>query len=359
LSVALVGVLLAPVPAFSGSTTPHRILHDFNGDGMSDVGLVNETGGGNDGLLRNLMMNGVTLDSAAFPTLLPTDIEASGCGNFNGDAGTQTEILTRKVADPNTGLVRIYTLNGTGTATTKSDFIASVPANMQLLGVGNLDNSGPDDLAYWNSSTGLVRVFLLGDDGGGNIIVSNTCFPATIPQSPQPFNGLGVGDADGDGFDDLWAIQDASGSNPGLVRIFLLESDGGGCVQVKNSTFPVQVDLTKFATRGIAPNNPDDDRADLVLQNTSTGLVRIERISANAAGVQGTVFPIPQDPSLTVTGVGDYDGLNQNDVSTRNLGSGLLRTFLLDAAGDNVSTSGFPANPSTNLTVYNNEPVLP
>jgi hypothetical protein len=330
----------------AGSTGGTPLIGNFNGDNTSDVGLV-KTANPNDGLLRVLLMQGLVIANSGFPALLAADFEATGAGNFNGDANDQSEILVRKLAGANAGLVRIIVLNAAGTGVASNAFPAVVSSDYRLIGVGDLDNDGNDDLAYIKTNApnqGLVRVLLL----NANLTVKSNGFPSLL----TGYSGLGVADANGDGRADIFAIKTGA-PNQGLVRILVMGATG---LTVDSNQFPTIKPAT-LNIEALAFNNADS-RADIVMRNPTTGLVRIARVGPNAASIESNAFPAVLGVGFEVVGGGDFDGLNQSDVLARQstgANTGLLRIVLLNAAGDGVSNAGFPANPGSTFAVIQNE----
>ncbi len=346
---ALVGVFLAAGSSHAGPPpVGDLITYDFNGDGKSDL-LFEKTVAPNIGLMQVKMMDGIVASATTFPTTLPAGQEASGAGNFNGGS-VNDELLARKTTAPNQGIVRMLNLNAAGTATTSSVFPVTLPVAFTLVGVGDVDADGNDDLVYSNTTTGLVRVVFMNAD----LTVKASAFPATFPAG---FVGAGVADVNGDGNADIIARK-AVAPSLGLVRVFIMSANG---LTVASSAFPFTIPAG-FELRGVATLN-DDLLADYAMEKTAApaGLVRLSLSAVGGATIASSTFPLTLAAGTSIVALGNYDGVGHNDLAARKAAApnaGLVRIILLNTAATAVSSSGFPATvPPEFRSVANVDPL--
>ncbi len=335
---ALSSAFLVAATSYAGPPPPTgAITYDFNGDGKSDL-LFEKTVAPNIGLMQIKLMDGVIATSTTFPTTLSTGQEASGAGNFNGGSAN-AELLARKTVAPNLGIVRMLNLNAGGTAVTSSAFPVTPGVEFQLVGVGDVDADGNDDLVYFKASganTGLVRVIFM----NANLTVKASTFPANFPAG---FVGAGVADVNGDGNADIIARKSGA-PNQGLVRVFLMSADG---LTVASSTFPFTIP-TGFELRGIAPLN-NDALADFAMEKTvapSVGLIRLSMTAAGGGSISTSTFPLTLGAGFNLVALGNYDGVDHNDLAARKFVApslGLMRVILHNTDATAPASSGFPA----------------
>jgi hypothetical protein len=356
-SIALAALLFVlPGVAFAGATGGgSEADYDFNNDTKSDV-LLNKFVAPNIGLLQTLIIDGTAQIDSGFPTILPVEYEVSGAGNFSGTG--QADILSRKVIAPNLGLLRVQTLDAAGTLVTGSVFPTLVDPAYTLIGIGDLDGNGKDDLAYAKTTEpniGLIRVYLFSDAGDRTIM--GTGFPGAVSAGNA---GVGLSDVDGDGLADIVTIKTVV-PNLGLVRAFLTAPGG---ITVSSSTFPTITPPT-YQLSGVVPldNGAGLATADFAFEKIAApnvGLIQAQYTAPGGAAILGSpAFPVLLVTPFTISSLGDFDGMNQTDLGARNPVSGVMRNYILDATGQTSSLNGFPSAPATTYEVVENRPVLP
>ena len=174
---------------------------DFNGDGFSDIVWRRDDGAFTDWLGQ---ANGgfVSNDANAW-TILTTDWQVGGTGDFNGDG--RTDILWRRVDGAFTNwLAQMGQANGGFVSNDANAWHSDIGLDWRIAGVGDINGDGRDDV-LWRRDDGAFTDWLGQTDGG---FVSNDA-SAWRTDIPTAWNLAGVGDFNGDGRDDvLWATDD-------------------------------------------------------------------------------------------------------------------------------------------------------
>ncbi len=143
-------------PVYPAGTNPtDMVAHDFNGDGLQDIAITNQTTPGKVSVLLNTG-GGVFGAATSFPTggSSPSSIAA---GDVNGDG--RTDLV---VTNLDSGTVAI--LRGSGTGLFRRPVAFAVGPTPIALSMADWDGDGILDLAVANNVSGLVSIF----DGVGN-----------------------------------------------------------------------------------------------------------------------------------------------------------------------------------------------
>lgn len=158
---------------------------DFNGDGVADVLTVQSDGTLGAWLIQNGQIS-------AAPTLgtVPADVKVAAIGNFNGNGiddifwqNTSSGQIGEWLMDP----------HGSGQITS-APALGIQPADLQILGAGDFNGDGTDDI-FWRESDGTVGEWLM---SGGQISRG-----ITLGSTPAGLQILGFGDFTGNGTDDV------------------------------------------------------------------------------------------------------------------------------------------------------------
>ena len=177
------------------------VRNDFNGDGRSDILWRNV-----DGQLSNWLgtaTGGFVQNNANAAAVVPVAWQVVGTGDFNGDG--RDDILWRN----SDGTVS----NWLGTATggfTPNDAIAArfVPTSWFVVGTGDFNGDGRDDI-LWRNTNGQISNWL-GQTNGGFVL--NDAIALTNVDTA--WHVVGTGDFNGDGRDDiLWRNDNGQLSN--------------------------------------------------------------------------------------------------------------------------------------------------
>jgi len=174
---------------------------DFNGDGRDDILWRNV-----DGQISNWLATasgGYTPNNANAAAVVPTAWHVVGTGDFNGDG--RDDILWRH----NDGTISNWLGTAAGGFTPNdTNAAAPVPTAWHVAGVGDFNGDGRDDI-LWRNDDGQLSNWLGTATGG--FTPNNANAAAIVPTAWQV---IGTGDFNGDGRDDiLWRHSDGTLSN--------------------------------------------------------------------------------------------------------------------------------------------------
>jgi len=217
---------------YATGTHPQAVaVGDFNGDGIPDIAVANNSSANVNVFLGNA--NGTfTLQSS--PTV-GSHPSAIAVGDFNGDGNLDLVIA-------NNGVGTITVLLGNGTGNFPTTYTYSVGSYPQSVAVGDFNGDGIPDLAVANASSSTVSVLLGNGDG-----TFQTAVPYSTGTGPQ---SVAIGDFRGDGKLDL-AV-----ANYGVNTVSVLLGNGDGTFQTRipyaTGTYSFSVAVGDFNGDGIS-----------------------------------------------------------------------------------------------------------
>jgi FG-GAP-like repeat len=304
------GQKLQPPPGGIGSATA-AIVHDFNGDALSDIAWRDGSGD----VVSWLMSSMLATSSGALGNV-PTSWSIVGQRDFDGD-GT-TDLLWRD----SSGNTAIWFMNGTVIAASAS--VGNVPTAWSVIATGDFNGDGKGDI-LWRDSSSNLAVWLM----NGAAVVSS----GLLGHVPSTWSVVGTGDFNGDGTSDLlW--RDSSGD----TAIWFMKG-----VQVSSSegvgTIP-----TSWSVVGTGDFN-GDNRSDIVWRDTG-GNTSIWLMNGAAVLSAGGLGNLPT--TWSIVEVGDYNGDGMSDLVWRDSSGNTAIWFMNGTA---IAFTGGVGNIPTAWTV--------
>ena len=327
LSSAIAGRLVASAAAGGGvqiAIQPIDAANDFNGDGRSDILWRNVTTGQVSDWLGQANGGFVGNDANAFATV-PTSWTIVGTGDFNGDG--RDDILWRN----SNGQLSDWlgTANG-GFTPNDANALTTVATIWSVVGTGDFNGDGRDDI-LWRNSNGQLSDWL-GQANGG--FVGNDA--AAFTTVPTNWHVAGVGDFNGDGRDDILWRNDA-----GQLSDWLGQTNGGFTPNDANAFASAPTSWHIVGTGDFNGDGRDD-----ILWRSDAGQLSNWLGQANGGFVGNDANAFTTVPtSWTVVAVGDYNGDGRDDILWRN-SNGQLSDWLGNANGGFTPNDG---NASTNV----------
>jgi len=292
-------------------------LHDFDGDGRSDVLWQNDSGQA--GLW---LMNGATILSGPTVGGNPgTSWHVIGSGDFNGDG--YADFLWQN----DNGQAAIWLMNGST--------ILSGPAvgpnsgySWHVKSAGDFDGDGKADI-LWQNDSGQVGIWLM----NGTTVLSG---PAVGNNSDPSWHVIGTGDFDGNGKADiLW--QNDSGqagfwfmNGTNVISGPTVGGNPGPSWHVKG-----------------AGDFDGDGKSDILWQNDSgqVGIWLMNGATVRTSPAVGNNL----DPSWQVKGTGDINGDGMADIIWQNT-NGQAGAWLMSSTNV-LSAPAIGANPGTSWQI--------
>ena len=216
---------------------------DFNGDNKDDILWRNDSGTIRDWL--GTATGGFTDNALNTGAGVSTSWTVAGTGDFNGDG--KDDILWRNA---DTGAVSNWLGSATGGFTDNyNNARSSAPLSWQIAAIGDFNGDGKGDILWRNTSTGVVTDWL-GTATGGFTDNYNAA-RASVPLSWQI---VGSGDFNGDGKDDiLWR-----NTGTGVITDWLGTASGGFSDNFNNSHAGVPTNWTIAGTGDFNGDGKDD-----------------------------------------------------------------------------------------------------
>lgn len=314
---------------------------DFNGDGRDDIlwrntvtGQISNWLGESDG--------GFFINDGAALFTASTSTQVIAIGDFDGDSFA--DLLLRNVDNGVIG-VRLGTPSGAFTLDSnfsRGGFGNEVDVAWTVLGAGDFNGDGRDDLLWRNTQTGAISNWL--GSSNGDWVVNDAAALTTALASE---NFVGIGDFNGDGRDDIVTVFN-SGSVGSYTLSFVLPN---GALEPEDpfTGFGIPLD---WQIAGVGDFN-GDGRDDLLWRNSVTGAVS-NWLYAGGLGT-GTFLindavAMRQVPNnWNVVDVADYNGDGRDDILWRNADTGALSDWL------GIANGGFAINDAAALTIVSTQ----
>ena len=338
----------------AGGNAGSVAVGDFNRDGKADLAVANYSGGNVSVLLGN--GNGTFQAAVNYPA--GADPSAVAVGDFNGDGK-----LDLAVANAAGGNLSVLLGKGDGTFQAASNY--STGSNPQSVATGDFNGDGRADLAVANFLSNNVSVLLgaaprspfdFDRDGHADVIWEEpkvgwaqvwyldcpACSPplgAANLTKANPWNIVGIGDFDGNGYPDVVWQDPVSGA----VQVWYLGSTGG---------------VTLLGAANITTKNPwrvvsiadfnQDGHPDLLWQDTASGHAQIWYLG----GPQGITLlgavDLTKSNSWNIVGTGDFNRDGYPDVLWQDPASGTVQIWYM--GGATAGAQGSVLQSAVNLT---------
>lgn len=295
-------------------TDLQSIHNDFNGDGRSDILWANDNGAVFD--LLGTANGGFTNNGDYSSLNLGTGWHVAGTADLNGDG--KADMLLRN--DNGAIFDLLGTANGGFTNNGDASFV-SVATSWHVAGTGDFNGDGRDDI-LWRNDNGTIYD-MLGTANGG---VTNNGDQSSITVGTA-WHVAGIGDFNNDGRDDiLWR------NDNGAIFDMLGTSTGGFVNNGDNSSVNMP---TSWHVAGIGDFNGDG--FDDILWRNDSGAIYDMLGRANGAFVSnGDNSSVNVDNSWHLASVADFNGDGRSDILWRN-DSGAAFDMLATANGGFVN----------------------
>jgi hypothetical protein len=237
---------------------------DFNGDGFADI-IWRDTANGKNYVWY--LENGVPAASIELLSVEDPNYSIAGTGDFDAD-GKEDDLVWLNTGGGTTFWFTEFLFSGSAVVD-GSNALPVVGDSWDLQGVGDFDGDGyQDDLFWYQASTRNSSIWYTDNGqlvGGGAV--------AATQSLNENWAVSGVGDFDADGLQDdlIWRNQQA-----GINIIWLM--DGTTAM----SSLPLQNPGSNWSLGGVSDFDGDSIPDDLLWRNTSTGVLSIWFMEGNA-----------------------------------------------------------------------------
>jgi len=247
-----------------------------------------------------------------------TPIVVNPHSNFNADESA--DIVWRNTT---TGENFTWLLDA-GSPVGFSPILSELTLAWEIEGVGDFDGDGrEDDLAWYNSTTGQSYIWNT-EDVGGQLVITGANDTGIIPAAGWQL--AGVGDFDGDGFQDDLVWQ-----RPETGEAYIWDLDDGVVVGGGDLSQGAPVDPA-WHIGGVTSFDEDGIQDDVLWQNTVTGEVAIWTTENNQATGYFSIAVL-DDLNWKLQGASDFDNDgNPDDILWQNTASGQVLIWNMDGA---------------------------
>jgi hypothetical protein len=288
--------------AFTVTATPKLIVSDFNGDGKTDLLLLNNTTGG----LYICEMNGAQIGVNALSGTLTAGWHYGGLGDFNADRKSDWVLL-------NDATHQVYVCEMDGTAIGTNGVVANVRADLgwYYKGLGDFNNDGKSDLILFNDLTHGVYIcemdgLTMGANGLSGTIDAGWAYKT-------------LGDFNGDDKDDFLFLNDTTHG----VKVWQMD----GTAKVDDQTVGTIDAAAGWRFKDTADFN-GDGKTDLLLLNDANNHVMIWQMNGTSAATQVDLGAAPG--GFHFADKGDFNGDGKTDLMFVNDTNGDVKVWQMN-----------------------------
>ena len=206
-------------------------------------------------------------------------------------------------------------MNGTAILNQGGIDVVSPSSNWVVKGIGDFDGDGKADILWQNTTSGEVYIWLM--DG------TTSTSQAEVSVVP-PSTGwviAGVGDFNDDGKADILWQNTISGE----VYLWLMN----GTTIASQGPVQTVAPSSGWVIAGVGDFN-DDGNADILWQNTGSGLVYIWLMNGTTILSQAAVATVAPSSGWVIQGVGDFNDDGSSDILWQNTTSGEVYLWLMN-----------------------------
>ena len=281
------------------------------------VSISGSTGHGSVSLTLSIDANPLLTRRAAVAMFAGTvvTIDQAGVASGDVDADGFGDLIWQHMTNGSVATWYLEAKNVMATSRLSIDRVADV--NWRIVGSGDLNGDGPADVVWQHEMTGQLAVWYL----------SGTQVVATLPLSIDRVEDTNwkiraVGDANGDGFADLFWQH----TTQGWLAVWFMR---GAEAIATESLSPARVPDTSWRVAG-AGDIDGDRKADLLWQNDDDGRVAAWLMDGTrAVGQRVLSIPSVTDPNWKLSGVSDASGDGYADALWQNMVTGELAVWYL------------------------------
>ena len=325
------GFTAAPGSPFAvGSGPVSVVVGDFNGDGIQDLAVANLGSANVTVLLGN--GSGGFIAANASPFAAGTGPVAMAVGDFNADGIQDLAVANGNGGNGIGNNVTVLLGNGSGGFTPSLGSPFAVGSEPLSIAVGDFNGDGIQDLATANQNDGTVTVLLANGSGGF------TPAPGSPFAAGADSVSVVVGDFNGDG------IQDLAVADYGSYVTVLLGNGLGGFTPAAGSPFVLGYGPDSLVVGDFNGDGIQDLAAanfGYVNQRGSNVTVLLGNGSGGFTAATGSPYAVGSAPIAVVAG--DFNGDGIEDLATANYGSNNVTVLLGLAVGNTSQTITFAA----------------